>query len=86
MGLHNQTPVTGYFEAAVQLGGRVRQGDLLGTVCDHLGSAVHEMRAERSGLILVLRTFPRVLKGDMVAVILETDRKETHENRPGARS
>ena len=42
-----------------------------------LGSAVHEVRAERSGLILVLRTFPRVLKGDMVAVILETDRKET---------
>ena len=76
MGLHNQTPVTGYFEAAVQLGGRVRQGDLLGTVCDHLGSAVHGIRAERSGLILVLRTFPRVLKGDMVAVILETDRKE----------
>jgi hypothetical protein len=34
------------------------------------------MRAERSGHILVLRTFPRVLKGDMVAVILETDRKE----------
>ena len=76
MGLHNQTPVTGYFEAAVQLGERVREGDLLGTVCDPLGSAVHEMRAERSGHILVLRTFPRVLKGDMVAVILETDRKE----------
>ena len=79
MGLHNQTPVTGYFEAAVQLGGRVREGDLLGTVCDPLGSAVHEMRAERSGHILVLRTFPRVLKAEMVAVILETDRTDRKE-------
>jgi predicted deacylase len=73
MGLHNQSPVDGYFEIAVQLGDRVREGDLLGTVFDPVGSEKHLIRSERTGYVLTVRTYPRVLQGDMVAVIAEAN-------------
>ena len=37
MGLHNQSPVSGYFEPPVQLGEYDHESDLLGTVCDAVG-------------------------------------------------
>ena len=60
MDLHNRSPTTGYFDPAV-----------LGTVCDLLRRDAHDVCSERSGHVLTLRTYPRVLEGDMLAVILE---------------
>ena len=73
MQICNPSPVTGYFEAAVELGDRVRIGDLIGTVCDHVGETTHRIEAQQNGLVLVLRTFPRVHKGETVGVVLDLE-------------
>jgi uncharacterized protein len=67
----NPSPLTGFFYPAVELGQRVRAGDLLGTVTDVLGAASCEIRSQQTGLVLVLRTFACVLAGETVGVILE---------------
>jgi predicted deacylase len=73
MQVQHPAPVDGFFEPAVALGRRAREGDTLGTVSDVLGRDVAAIAAERPGVVLVLRTFPRVLAGEGVAVVLETD-------------
>jgi predicted deacylase len=72
MQICNPAPLTGHFEPAVELGQRVAAGELLGTVTDILARSCCEIRAQQSGIVLVLRTFPRVLAGESVGVILET--------------
>ncbi len=67
----NPSPVAGFFEAAVTLGQRIESGTLLGTVTDAVATAVHEIRSEHAGIVLVLRTFSRVLAGESVGVVLE---------------
>jgi predicted deacylase len=69
----NPSPITGYFEANVQLGDAVRSGDPLGTVhsLDCMESLV--IQATQSGIVLVLRTFPRVRAGESVGVVMETE-------------
>jgi predicted deacylase len=74
MQVQHPAPVNGFFSPAVTLGRQVRKGDTLGTISDPLGANVVPIAAERSGLVLVLRTFPPVLAGEGVAVVLETDR------------
>lgn len=71
MQAQNPAPLAGFFEPHVQLGESVRQGDLLGTVCNELGEYVHEVRSKQAGIVLTLRTFPRVDEGEGLAVILE---------------
>lgn len=71
MQICNPSPITGFFEAAVELGAIVQQGQLLGTVCDFLGDEVRQVRAGNSGIVLVLRTFPRVHQGETLGVIAE---------------
>ena len=71
MDLHNRSPTTGYFDPAVRLGDYVEEGAVLGTVCDLLRRDAHDVCSERSGHVLTLRTYPRVLEGYMLAVILE---------------
>lgn len=68
----NPSPITGFFEPAVELGQEIKSGDLIGTVCDMLGTTVHEVRSDQNGIVLTLRTFLRVMKGDSVGVVLET--------------
>ncbi|MBI2826621.1 MAG: succinylglutamate desuccinylase/aspartoacylase family protein [Planctomycetia bacterium] len=70
--INNPSPMDGFFEPAVRLGEHVAAGDLLGSVSDALGDRVERMHSRESGLVLLLRTFPRVLAGDTLAVILET--------------
>lgn len=72
MQVQNPAPTTGFFEPRVQLGDRTAAGEPLGTVVDITGETAVEIPADRSGLILGLCTFPRVLAGQSVAVILET--------------
>jgi predicted deacylase len=74
MQVQHPAPVDGFFEPAVTLGRWVHKGDLLGTVSDALGHAVVPIAAERTGVVLVLRALPRVVAGDGLAVVLETDR------------
>ncbi|NQV27164.1 MAG: succinylglutamate desuccinylase/aspartoacylase family protein [Rhodopirellula sp.] len=66
------SPVTGYFEPVVKLGDAVRAGDSLGTVFDLTGSGRQTILAQHSGIVLTLRTFPRVHEGESVGVVLET--------------
>ena len=68
----NPSPLTGYFEPAVRLGDVVQIGDALGTVFDLSGSQRQTIAAQQAGIVLVLRTFPRVHAGESVGVILET--------------
>ena len=64
-------PITGFFEPAVALSQQVTAGSPFGTVCDATGATQREIVADRSGIVLVLRTFSRVSAGESVGVILE---------------
>lgn len=72
MQICNPSPMTGFFESAVALGDSVQTGDRLGTVFDPVGSARESILADQTGIVLTLRTFPRVHAGESVGVILET--------------
>lgn len=71
--IHHPSPQNGYFHPAVTLGQRVQRGDILGTVCDPLGTTPQTIPAVQNGIILVLRTFPSVKQNDSLAVVLETE-------------
>lgn len=71
MQICNPAPVTGYFESAVKLGDIVRQGDSLGKVYPLEGGPGQPVPATESGLLIVLRTFPRVKAGESVGVVME---------------
>ena len=73
MQTQNTAPIDGYFQPQVVLGQRVTAGDLLGVVGDELGNVCEEVRLTQTGLMLVLRTFPRVSKGDGLGVVLELE-------------
>jgi predicted deacylase len=65
------SPIEGFFEPAVALAQGVVAGDVLGTVTDPLGRRVEPVLSPYAGLVLVLHTFPRVSRGESVAVVLE---------------
>jgi len=65
----NPSPVDGFFEPAVALGAKVCCGDLLGTVAPLDRTEQVGIRVEYDGVVLVLRTFPRVMAGDSVGVV-----------------
>lgn len=71
MQVQNPSPGAGFFESAVQLGGVIGEGELLGIVTDPLGEAPMEVRSRQKGMVIVLRTLPRVEKDDALAVVLE---------------
>jgi predicted deacylase len=68
----NPSPQSGYFEPTVQLGAPIHKGELIGTVFALDGSEPSLIRSTQNGIVLVLRTFPRVLAGESVGVVLET--------------
>ena len=63
-------PMDGCFEPAHDLGERVEKGQPIGHVLDFTGEVSLPVPADESGRLIVLRTFPRVRKGDSVGVIL----------------
>lgn len=65
------SPVDGYFEPAVQLGDRIAKGSPLGNVVGLSASSSHVVKSEHTGIMLMLRTFPRVRAGDSVGVVVE---------------
>jgi predicted deacylase len=72
MQICNPSPIDGYFHPSVCLGDRIAVGDQLGSVSNLLGDQVYPITAEYTGRVHVLRTFPRVHKGESVGVILDT--------------
>ena len=69
----NPSLMAGYFETSVRLGDAVRAGDPLGMVHPLDGGQSTIIRANQSGIVLVLRTFPRVRVGESVGVVMETN-------------
>jgi len=67
------SPLTGLFEANVQLGEEVKRGDLLGRVWDPASGNCCSIASTQHGLVLTLRTFNRVCEGESLGVILELD-------------
>ena len=65
-------PATGFFLPLVSLGAEIRVGDLIGTISDPLGDTVQKIRAQSTGLVLVLRAESSVQAGDAILVILES--------------
>jgi predicted deacylase len=65
-------PREGFFEPAVELGERVRQGQTIGFVCDVLGDDRRLVTAPHDGLVIVLHSFRRVEEGESLGVVLET--------------
>lgn len=67
----NPSPVTGMFIPCVSPGDTVEAGQSLGTVYSLDDGNPSELKAENSGLVLMVRTFPRVLKDQSVGVVIE---------------
>jgi predicted deacylase len=58
----------------VKLGQTVQKGELLGRLLpDPLGEQSFEIHADHAGIVICLCTFPRVMHGSSVAVVLEMD-------------
>lgn len=71
MQIQNPAPCSGYFEPAVKLGGVIGKDELLGVITDPLGDNPIPVRSSGKGMIVVLRTFPRVEKDDSLAVVVD---------------
>lgn len=69
--VQNPSPASGLFRSVVKLGDPVGEGDLLGTVSDPIGRTNHPAFARQEGIVIALRVFPRVDRGDCLGVILE---------------
>lgn len=68
----NPSPVNGFFETQVKMGQHVAAGTVLGTVISLEDGSSHPIVSSHAGLVLMLRTFPRVRVGESVGVVLES--------------
>lgn len=64
------SPFSGLFVPGAELWDPVKKGDVLGHVRHPDGAELAEIRAEETGRILVLRTFPQVMAGQSLLHIL----------------
>ncbi len=71
MQVNHPVAMEGFFEPAVELGQRVKTGDLLGMVTDALGQRIEPVRAKYSGLILVMHSHSFIAAGESAGVVLE---------------
>ena len=71
MQICNPSPISGFFEAAVELGQNIMVGDRIGKVFKVDGGEASEVLSSQNGKVIVLRIHPRVKKGEMTAVIAE---------------
>jgi len=65
------SPVDGYFQSAVTIGDSIEKGSLLGTVTELATGNPHDVKAEHTGIVIVLRTFPGVRANDSLGVVLD---------------
>lgn len=71
MQICNPAPCSGYFQTSLQLGDPIQAGELIGKVFPLDHGEPQPIYATQSGIVLVLRTFPRVLQNESVGVVLE---------------
>lgn len=81
--VQNRAPVGGLFEPEVDVLAEVRKGQRLGAIRDALGKVRHVVEATHTGLVVFLRTFPRVLAGDAVCTVLEVANARPGADAPG---
>ena len=71
--VQNRAAVGGFFQTAVQVWERVQEGQALGAILDRFGQPQQQVIAGRSGRLVFLRTFSRVLAGDALCTIIEIE-------------
>lgn len=69
--VQNRAPTGGFFAAEVLVLDKVSKGQRVGAIRDTLGNELREVTAPHDGLVVFLRTFPRVHAGDPVCTILK---------------
>lgn len=67
--VQHPAPAEGFFEPAVHLGQKVSVGDRIGRVVDVLGRPIAESAAADDGIVVMLRTWRRVNRGDALAAL-----------------
>jgi predicted deacylase len=65
------SPATGLFEPHVRLGDHVQRDQTIGIIREPNPTIEHVVTADRSGIVIVLRTFPRVREGESVGVVVD---------------
>jgi predicted deacylase len=75
------SPITGLFEANVQLMQEVHAGDLIGRVIDPIGTELHEIFVKQGGMVICLAAFARVIRGNSLAVVMETEGSQVSTRR-----
>ena len=68
--VQNTSPTSGIFVPAVEVWQEVTEGDRLGAVRHPDGTVLAEIRADRCGRVLFMRTFPRVFSGEPLAFVI----------------
>lgn len=69
------SPVDGYFEPSVRLGDHVSNAASIGTVFGLEQGDAHRIHSEHNGIVIVLRTFPRVRANESVGVVLDLSQR-----------
>lgn len=64
------SPVDGIFIPMVKTGDSVKAGDCWGTVCNPITAVERKVNADKSGIVLFLRSYPKVLAGESLGGIL----------------
>ena len=70
MSSHNQCPIAGLWRPARVVWDLVQQGDLLGTLYDLYGKPLHEMRAQRNGVVISMPKMQHLEKGAHCGLLL----------------
>jgi len=70
MSSHNQSPVSGLWRPATAVWDRVTSGQLLGTVYDLYGNPLHEMRAQRDGVVISVPKIQYIEQGTHCGIVL----------------
>lgn len=74
--INQPSPCDGFFTPAKRLGDYIEAGEPFGAVSDILGVDVVTVPAAKTGMVLVLHTFPTVRSGDSLGVVIEMDRDQ----------
>lgn len=67
--LYHYTPYGGGFFPAVEAAQEVREGDVLGVVCDVFGAEIGQVTAQTKGMVAAIRFYPVVSAGEWVASV-----------------
>jgi len=72
MQICNRAPVSGFLRPQVRLGQQISRGNLLAEIISETGAETHQVASQQAGKVVVVREYPRINRGDAVAVIAES--------------